>query len=84
MTDEAANLVLEQLRLMRADIASIKEDIREVKTRLTQLEATTAYILQSIGHLAGSIAGQQASHDRLAQRVERIERRLELNDDTRL
>jgi hypothetical protein len=34
------NIIIEHLRAIRADIAGIKEDTREVKLRLTNLEAS--------------------------------------------
>ena len=80
MVEAADNLVLEQLRLIRAEIASIKEDGREVKNRLATLEVGQGTILQHLGHLASSIAQQQISLDRVGDRVERIERRLDLAD----
>lgn len=78
MTDHAESLVLEQLRLIRADQVAARDDIREVKNRLATLEGGQGTILQHMGHLASSIAQQQISVDRLSDRVERIERRLEL------
>ena len=54
MVEAADNLVLEQLRLIRAEIASIKEDGREVKNRLATLEVGQGTILQHLGHLASS------------------------------
>lgn len=80
MVEAADNLVLEQLRLIRAEISSIKEDGREVKNRLATLEVGQGTILQHLGHLASSIAQQQISLDRVGDRVERIERRLDLAD----
>ena len=78
MTDNTENLVLEQLRLIRADQATMKDDIRGVKNRLKTLESGQGTILQHMGHLASSIAQQQISFDRFGDRVERIEKRLEL------
>ena len=49
---DAADLVLEQLRLIRAEIASIKLDGREVENRLATLEVGQGTILQHLGHLA--------------------------------
>lgn len=79
MDNEPENLVLEYLRAMRTDIAAIKDDIREVKNRVTMLEAGQATIIQQLGHVSGSIAQQQVSFDRFGERVERIEHRLELS-----
>jgi len=42
MTEKVDNLVLEHLRAIRADVGSIKDDVREVKHRLTSLEGAVA------------------------------------------
>ena len=42
MADNLENLVLEQLRAIRADIASVKEDTREIKSRLIIVESGIA------------------------------------------
>jgi len=33
------NMIIEHLKAIRADISTIKEDAREIKTRLTSVEA---------------------------------------------
>ena len=53
MTDNIENLVLEQLRAIRADIASVKEDTREIKSRLVIVESGIAGLLE-IGDFAAS------------------------------
>lgn len=78
MTDNTESLILENLRLIPADLAGIKEDIKELKTRISTPESGQASMIQHIGHVASSIAQQQVSVDRLGSRVERIEKRLEL------
>ncbi|MDA8260810.1 MAG: hypothetical protein M0Z99_35115 [Betaproteobacteria bacterium] len=42
MAENMDNLVLEQLRAIRADIASVKEDTREIKSRLVTVESGIA------------------------------------------
>ncbi len=78
MTDNTENLVLEQLRLIRTDQSAIKGDVRELKNRLATLEGVQGAILQHIGHRSRSIAQLQLGFDRFGDRVERIEKRLEL------
>jgi polyhydroxyalkanoate synthesis regulator phasin len=38
MTDEVSNLILEQLRLMRADMAAIRDELKALTERIDTLE----------------------------------------------
>ena len=78
MNSNTENLVLEHLKMFQASLSRIEADIKEVKNRLANLEVGQASIVQHIGHQASTTAQQQISFDRLSERVERIERRLEL------
>jgi uncharacterized coiled-coil protein SlyX len=72
------HLLLEHLRSIRADTAGIWSEVREMKMRVTSLEAGQATVIQHLGHLSGTAAEQHLRYDRLLERIERIERRLEL------
>jgi predicted nuclease with TOPRIM domain len=63
---EVENLILDHLRHMRSAIDGVREDMREVKTRL--------------GILENQYASMSSRRDRLDARVERMERRLDLAD----
>jgi uncharacterized coiled-coil protein SlyX len=78
--DEATKLVLEHLRHIRSRLDKIDQGVDDVKTRLATLEVGQAGILSFIAQHDSSIAQQQLGLDRLNVRVDRIERRLELND----
>jgi hypothetical protein len=78
MSGNVENLVLEHLRAIRTDMASMKDDVRDIKSRVNTLEAGQATIIQQIGHLTGMAAEQHVRYDRLVERIERIERRLEI------
>ncbi len=80
MTDNIEHLMLEQFRALRAELASVKDDTREIKTRLAVVEAGIASLRRDNGDFATSIAAQHLSYDRLSDRVERIEQRLLLVD----
>ena len=60
------NLVLDHLRAMRSDLADIKTDMVEVKTRL--------------GHMEGLYASLSGRVDRIGADVLQIKRRLDLVD----
>jgi predicted nuclease with TOPRIM domain len=80
MADNVENLILEHLRLIRTDIGGIREDVREIKQRLTSLETAVAGLRRDNVNLYGDVIDQQSRYDRLVERVERIERRLGLAD----
>lgn len=80
MSDNTDNLVLEHLRAIRSDLAAVRDDTREIKTRLAIVESGVAGLRRDNGDFASSIAAQHLSYDRLADRVERIEQRLNLAD----
>lgn len=63
---EVENIILEHLQHIRAAVDALREDTREVKSRLGILETQYASLSNRL--------------DRLDARVERIERRLELAD----
>lgn len=66
MTTETENLLLEHLRHMRAAMDVMRDDIREIKTRLGILEQQYASLSNRI--------------DRIEGRLDRIEKSLELAD----
>lgn len=78
MTASTDNLILEHLKRFQAGQDRIESELREIKSRLTNLEIGQGTILSHIGHHATTLATQQAAFDRLGDRVERIERRLEI------
>ena len=61
---ETDNIVLEHLRHIRGAVDGLREDMREVKSRLGILESQYASLSNRL--------------DRMDSRVERIEKRLEL------
>ncbi len=68
MTENADNLVLEQLRAIRADLRSLREDTRDIKARLSSIETYNAA-------LHSDQARSSVRFDDLAARVERLEAR---------
>ncbi len=73
MTDDVQNIILTQLR-------AIRDDVADIKGRISNLETGQASIIQHIGHIANQIAQVQVSMDRQAARIGRIEDRLALAD----
>ena len=76
--ENVENILIEHLKRFQAGQDRIERKLEEVTRRLANLEAGQASIIQHIGHLASADAQQQLSADGFNQRLERIERRLEL------
>ena len=74
MTDNIENLILEHLRALRADVSTIKTDVRDLKLRMSSMENYMASF-----HL--EIARHASKFDDVDARMDRIERRLELRDN---
>ena len=70
---EVENLILDHLRHMRSAIDAIREDQREMKMRLGNVENQCAVLTTQYATVSTRL-------DRLDSRVERIERRLDLVD----
>ena len=73
MTDNVDNLVLDLLQAIRADIADLKDRITGVEVQLSALG-------QQVAGLAVAVYSGKSELDTVKRRLDRIERRLELND----
>jgi hypothetical protein len=74
MVEEANNLVLEHLRHIRAVVDETREDVKRLVLR-------TGLIEQNFATTQVSEAAQNLEIDRIKDRLDRIERRLELSHD---
>lgn len=68
MSDDPENLILPLLRAIRTDIGEIRADMREMRGRISIVEATLVSMQQQLDRTRGD--------------VERIKQRLELVDAT--
>jgi archaellum component FlaC len=74
MTEKVTSeLIYNVLQKMQADMSEMKFDIRDLKTRMTMVE-------EHMGSSIIAISGVNNRLDRLNDRVERIEQRLDLTD----
>jgi hypothetical protein len=80
MNDNVENLILEQLKAIRADLGDLRREVREVKSRLASLEGQVVQMHKSVAFIHEDLAGMNARIDGLSDRVERIERRLDLRE----
>lgn len=78
MSETVENLMLEHLKRFQTTLDRIERKLEEVNRRLSNLEAGQATIIQHLGHLAAADASQQLTADGFNERLERIERRLEI------
>ena len=78
MSENVENLILEHLRGMRASQERVEHELREIKNRITSVEAGVAGIRRDAAHDNDKIVQQQIDLDQLNERIERIEKRLEL------
>ena len=75
MTDNTENLVLEILRQLRGDITSLRSEMRDGFNRV---EVRLGYVEQSLASDLAISASDRDEIRSLKQRIECIERRLEL------
>lgn len=84
MSNEVDNRVLEHLRLLRSEIRDMRTDMQngfhDLKERMIRLESGLLRVKRDALGVEETLAIQQAAQDRLVERIERIERRLELSD----
>jgi outer membrane murein-binding lipoprotein Lpp len=73
------NLVLEHLRHIRERVDQIAEDMGDLKHRMSGLEQAMTLVKREINLSEKTDARQQITLDKLAERIGRIERRLELS-----
>jgi hypothetical protein len=72
------NLVLEHLRHIRGHVDQIAENMGDPKHRMSGLEQAMNLVKREINLSEETDARQQITLDKLAERIGRIERRLEL------
>jgi phage shock protein A len=78
MTDNVENLLLEHLKRFQAGQDRIERKLEEVITRIGQLEIGLAGLRRDFAHADENAAGLSVRMDRMSDRIERVEKRLEL------
>ncbi len=72
------NLMLEHLKKIQCELTGIRQDNAEIKSRLSSIESGIARITRDEAGNYGEIIENRHMYDKLAERVERIEKRLEI------
>lgn len=78
MGEEAENLILEHLKKIQAELAASRERDAEIMSRLAGIESGLARIARDESATYGELIQDRHAIDKLRERIERIERRLEL------
>ncbi len=82
MTDNIESLVLEHLRALHSEIQTLRSEMhaefKDVKQRMTSVENAIVGIKHETADMRGDYVRQQISIDSLAERIQRIEKKLEL------
>jgi uncharacterized coiled-coil DUF342 family protein len=73
MTDETTNLVLEHLRAIRGELATVKDERRTMKTEISALRLQVGAVSKLVEQCVEDITTVRA-------RLDRIERRPDLAD----
>lgn len=79
MTDDTDSMIPEIVRRLQAGQAESRRQHEEVITRLTYIERAIDRLASFGADTSGRVTETQALLDKLTARVERIERRLELD-----
>ena len=74
------NIVLEHLRALRAGQERIENELRDIKGRVSAVETGLNGVRRDLVTLAEADARLQVTMDRMGDRVDRIERRLDLRE----
>lgn len=79
MNDNVEHIMLDHLRALRGGQDRIEQKLSEITARLTSLQTAVVKSRSDNLSMQEDVYRQQSMFDRLAERVERIERRLEIH-----
>ncbi len=80
MADNVENLVLEHLKRFQATLDDVKRDVREIKMRQSETHAAVIGLRRDQVNDAAITPRMQVQMDLFQDRLDRIERRLELTN----
>ena len=77
------NLIIEHLKGLRCEVQTLRSEMhsefKDVKLRLASVEGAMVGVKHETADIRGDFVRQQVSIDGLLERIQRIERRLELS-----
>jgi septal ring factor EnvC (AmiA/AmiB activator) len=80
MTAEIENLILEHLKIIQSELATISRRVDEIHQRTINVERMLARQATEMAHVQAEVISDRHRLDAVIKRLERIERRLELTD----
>ena len=82
--ENVENIIIEHLKSLRSEVAAMRAEVqaefKDVKARLSHLDSSMAGVRRDGALAAEDFARQQVSIDSLVDRIQRIEKRLELSN----
>ena len=82
MGDNVKNLILKHLRILRSEIQTLRTEMhtefKDVKLRMSSIENAMVSVKHDSADIRGDYVRQQISIDNIVERIQRIEKRLEL------
>lgn len=82
MGSEIDNIIIEHLKALRNEVRDLKllntEEHNDIKARISHLESAVISVKRGEVETSSEIARQQVSIDQIVQRIEKLERRLEI------
>ena len=78
MTDNIENLLLEHMKRFQAGQDRIEPKLEKVVSRIGHLEVSVAGLRRDFAHSDEQVAAMSVRLDRLSERFDRTEKRLEL------
>ena len=78
MNENVESVILEHLRHIRGRVDQVADDMSDLKHRMSSLEHAMVAIKREVASGDETDARQQVNIDKLIERIERIERRLEI------
>ena len=82
MSDNVENLILEHLKGLRSEVQTLRAEMhtefKDVKHRITSVETVIVGMKHESADIKGDYVRQQVSLDNIVERIQRIEKRLEL------
>lgn len=82
MADNVENLILEHLRALRSEIQTLRSEMhaefKDLKQRVSSVESAIVTMKRDEADIRGDYVRQQVSIDAIVERLQRIEKRLDL------